>query len=86
MYLGNVFQAKHKEVGFSKPDILSRRWIETGVARWNWLLLSFAQSSPHPNSLLLSETKGELLTQSNNDVTFGKTTREKERGKGREKD
>lgn len=78
MYLGNVFHAKHKNVGFSKPDVLSGRWRQTGVARWNWLLLSYSRPSPRPNSLPVSKTKGELFTQSNNDVTISKTTEQRD--------
>lgn len=85
MYLGIMFQAKHKDVGFSKPDILSRCWIQTGVARWNWLLLRSSQSSPHLSSLLMSETKSELLTQSNNDVTIGRLLEKKRGGKEKRK-
>lgn len=82
-YLGNVFQAKRRDVGFSKPDVLNGRRIQTGVAHWDRLLPSSSRPSPHPDSLLVSETKGGILTQSNNDVTIGKTTGERERERER---
>lgn len=59
-YLGNVFQAKWRDVGFSKPDVLNGRRIQTGVAHWDWLLPSSSRPSPHPDSLLVSETKGGI--------------------------
>lgn len=79
------FRQSKRDIGSSKPDVVDGRQIQTGAAHWDRLLPGSSWSSPHPNSLLVCETKGGISTQSNNDVTVGKTTGEGERKRERER-